>query len=327
MNNKPILNSFDFDGDEPIIGMSSESKEVQRAINKLSNTGLNLMIIGEAGTGKKFLTQKIFNQTTRYNSSFVRIDCAALGKTIDFKDLYGESTETNQALKTSIGLLERSNNGILLLENIGLMNYEYQEEFLRILKDKTIRALGSNKNIKVDFRIISTAEGDLLQKVETGQFKRELYIRLKALVLKLPPLRERKQDIPQLFNYFLKKYSNKNGFKNGAISSEIFESILAYHWKGNIGELRTAAKNLITKSSNGELEVENLPFRVEKHPFEFLEPERFKQVVKEVQIYLIEKALRKFNGNQVKTAVYLNIPEATLRFKIKTYQISRHYKN
>ena len=313
----------DFAGDEPIVGISPAAKKLSRVVEKLSKTNHHVLLIGETGSGRKFITQKIFHQSREYNKNLVSIDCATLGKTIQYNDLYGESNEEKQASLTSIGLLEKANNGILLLENVGSMNYEFQDEFLRLLRDKTIRKIGDNKSIVLDIRVFTTAENDILQKVESGKFRRELYLLLSALVVLVPPLRERKQDIPSLFSFFHEKFGNENGTKKAAISEDIFDSLLEYTWKGNIGELKTSIQNMVAMSPAGELSAEYLPFRIKKHPLDFLDPQRFRSIIPEVQIFLIRKALRKTNGHQVNAAKLLGLPEPTLRFKMKKFHIPR----
>jgi len=323
MDNRNKTNDFDFVQEEPIIGNSPEAKRLRRAVKKLAKVDSNVLIIGETGIGKELAARHIFHLSRRYNKAFVKINCAALGKTIDKKDLYGQDTEGDQAVMRSIGLLEKANKGILFLDNIGDMSPEYQDEFLRVLRDNLIRRVGSDQSILVDMRIVSTSDRDLMPDVETGKFRKELYFLLNSVTLIIPPLRERKQDIPELFSYFLKKHCDQEGKEEPAVQSEIFESILEYDWKGNIRELENTVQNLVMMSPEGELSPEFLPFRIKKHPFEFLEPRNLKRVISEIEIYLIKKALNKFGGNQVKAAKLLGIPEATLRFKMKKYNIPK----
>jgi DNA-binding NtrC family response regulator len=313
MEDKNNPSITDFTGDEPIIGVSPTAFRLKRKVEKLSNTNHNVLIIGEPGTGRKFLAQKVFNQSKEYNQVIIKIDCAELGKTIYFADLYGEGKQT--------GLLEKANNGILLLENIDMMNFEFQDEFLRILKDYTIRRVGDNKTINLHMRVISTAENDLLQKIDSGKFRIDLYLLISTLVVSIPPIRNRKQDIPSLFDYFQEKFSKEVGVEKAAVSEEVFNSLLAYDWKGNVAELKESIKKLVTMSPKGELSAEFLPYRKEKHPFDFIEPQRFRSVIPEVQTFLIKKALSKTNGNQVNAAKLLGLPEPTFRFKMRKFRL------
>ena len=303
--------------DDLIVGSSPEARRLRRAVKKLGKIDSNVLIVGETGTGKEFIARQIYNLSPRQNNAFVEINCAALGKTIDIKDLFGDEADG------SVGLLEKADKGILFLDNIGDMNSEYQDEFLRLLRERKFKKVDGRDNIEIEMRIISTSDTDLNHDIESGKFKKELYYLLNTLTLPIPPLRERKQDIPELFSYFLKKYCEEEGKEEPAVQSEIFESILEYDWKGNVRELENTVKNLLMMSPEGELSPEFLPFRIKKHPLDFLEPRNLKGVISEIEVYLIKKALKKYGGNQVKAAKLLGVPEATLRFKMKKYAIPK----
>lgn len=319
MRPKTTKNQVNVEPEVPIVGSSPEAKRLRRAVKKLAKIDSNILIIGETGTGKEFIARQIYLQSPRQPHAFVTINCAALGKTIETKELYGVDTEENQ----TASLLEQANKGVLFLDNVGDMNAEYQEEFLRVLRDKKFRKASGRENIEVDIRIISTSDRILSSEVESGKFKKDLYYLLNTLTLPIPPLRERKQDIPELFSYFLKKYCEQERREEPAVHSEIFESVLEYEWKGNVRELENTVQNLLIMSPEGDLSPEFLPFRIKRHPLDFLEPKNLKGVISEIEIYLIKKALGKFGGNQVKAAKLLGIPEATLRFKMKKYAIPK----
>jgi two-component system response regulator AtoC len=308
---------------EPIVGSSPEARRLRRAVKRLSKIDSNIFVIGETGTGKEFIARHIHNQSSRRNQEFVVLNCAALGTTIDRKVLFGEKSEGDRTAAKNIGLLEKASNGILYLDNVCDMSLEYQDEFLRIMRDRKIKQVGGSEPIEVELRIVSTADHDLGPEIERGKFRKELYFLLNALTLAIPPLRERKQDIPEMFSYFLKKYCDQEGKDEPAVQSDIFESILEYDWKGNVRELQNTVQNLIMMSPEGELSAEFLPFKIKRHPLDFLEPRNLKGVISDIEIYLIRKALGKFGGNQVKAAKLLGIPEATLRFKMKKYAIPR----
>jgi len=309
--------------DEPIIGTSPEAKRMRRALKKLAKIDSNVLIHGEPGVGKEFLARHIHMSSARRNRSFVRINCGSLGKTIDQKTLFGEELEGDSAVTRTVGLLEKAHKGVLYLDNISKLNQEFQEELLSVLGDGKFRKIGGRTSIDLDVRVISTDEEDVTALVERGVFSRELYHILNALTLRIPSLREHKQDVPELFNYFLNKFSAENNRELPPIDAEIFESILEYDWKGNVKELENTVQNLVVMSPEGELSSEFLPFKIKKHPFDFLEPRNLKGIVSDVEIYLIKKALNKFGGNQVKAAKLLGIPEATLRFKMKKYGLPK----
>lgn len=309
--------------EDDIVGSSPDAKRLRRAIKRLSKVDGNILIMGETGSGKEFLARQIYINSNRRNRGFVEINCAAIDKTIEKRDIYGEDTEKDQAMMRTIGLLEKANRGILFLDNISEMNSDFQYELLQILRDKKFRRLGGKENINLDIRIISTTDHDMNSDIESGKFRKDLYFLLNTLSIQIPPLRERKQDIPEFFVYFLKKFCVDSNKEVPAVSSEIFESILEYEWRGNIRELENTAYNLIMMSPEGELSPEFLPFKIKRHPLDFLEPRNLKGIVSEVETHLIRKSLQKYGGNQVKAARVLGIPEATLRFKMKKYSIPK----
>ncbi len=317
MNDRKV----DTNQEETILGSSPIAKNLNKAVTKLGALDNNVFIFGERGTGKEFIARQIYMQSSRRKRNFVVIECAALGKTISNKDLYGEGLEGDQAVKRTVGLLEKANKGVLFLDKIEYLSSEYQEEFLRLIRDKKFRRLNETENIDIDVRIIAVSDRDLKHDLETGKFKKELFYLVNTYTLYIPPLRERKQDIPELFAYFLKRCCEVENREEPSVPSEIFESLLEYDWKGNVGELESTVQNLVAMSHQDTLSADFLPFRIKKHPLDFLEPTNLKGVISDIETFLIKKALRKFDGNQVKAAKLLGVPEATLRFKMKKHSI------
>ncbi|MFQ5707165.1 MAG: sigma 54-interacting transcriptional regulator [bacterium] len=306
-----------------IIGNSPEAKRLKRAVKKLSKVDSNLLIVADTGAGKEFIAQQIHANSSRKNRPFVVLNCSALGHTIEKKDLYGEETEEAGTIKRTIGILDKANRGVLFLDNINDTIPEYQFEILQVIREEKYRRIGGKENIALDIRIISACEKDMTPDIESGKFRKDLFYLLKTLTINIPSLRDRKQDIPEYFIYFLKQYCYQQKREIPAVPAELFESILEYDWKGNVRELRNCVENLVMMSPEGELSPEFLPFEIKRHPLDFLEVKNLKGVISEVETYLIKKALGKFAGNQVKAARLLGIPEATLRFKMKKYSISK----
>jgi DNA-binding NtrC family response regulator len=321
MNKKNATDRVEALQDEPISGKSPIARSLQRAMTRLSQIDNNIFIFGETGVGKEHIARHIYLQSLRQKRNFVVLDCSDSGKTINYNELYGEGLEEDQAVIRNIGLIEKANNGVLYLKNIGEMNIEFQEELLRLIRDRKFRRVNAVKNIDLDVRIISASNRDLKQDIESGRFKKELFYLLNTFTLYVPPLRERKQDVPELFTHFLKTFCKQEGREEPAVPAEIFESILEYEWKGNIEELENTVHNLLLMSPSDELSPEYLPFRIKKHPLDFLEPRNLKGTISEIETFIIKKALKKFAGNQVKAAKLLGVPEATLRFKMKKHSI------
>ena len=309
--------------DEQLVGNSPLIKSIKRAIRKLAKIDSNLLIIGETGVGKEFIARQIHLNSARRNRPFVELNCAALGKTIRQRELYGEETTASENPQPVIGLIEKAHRGILFLDNIEDMSPDFQEELLQLVREKRIRRLGGKENLPIDARIIATSLHNLPEELEARGFRKDLFFLLNTLQLAIPPLRERKQDIPELFIYFLKKLCAEQGREVPALPTEMFESIMEYDWRGNVRELENCVQNLLTMSPELQLSADFLPFRIKRHPLDQLEITNLKSVINEVESYLIGKALRKFAGNQVKAARLLGIPEATLRFKIRKHRIPR----
>jgi DNA-binding NtrC family response regulator len=309
--------------DARFIGNSPESKKINRAIKKFSKADSNVLIAGDNGTGKEFIARQIHGFLSGRNRPFVVLNCSALGLTIDKIELFGEETEKDGTIQRTIGILERANRGTLYLKNIEEMPVAFQFELLQVFREQKFRRTGGKETISISIKIISSTVRDLARDIESGKFRKDLYYLLNTLSVKVPPLKERRQDIPELFIYFLKQYCSENGLEIPAVPAEIFESILEYEWKGNIRELKNCVENLVMMSPDGELSTGFLPFEIKRHPLDFLEVKNLKGVISEVETYLIRKALSKFAGNQVKAAKLLGIPEATLRFKMKKYAIPK----
>lgn len=308
---------------DSLIGRSPEIMHLKKVIADVAQNENYVFILGEAGTGKEHTAMQIYELSSRKKYAMVKIDCSELGKSISAKDLYGEASESDPAVAKNIGLLEKANRGVLLLKNIAEMKPEFQEDFLQILRTKKYRRVGAAENTEVDLRVIATSDHDLKHELETDKFKKDLFFLLNTYTLYLPPLRERVQDIPDLFAHFLNKFCEQQGREIPAVPSEIFESMLEYEWKGNVGELENIVQNLVMMSSEEMLSVDALPFRVKKHPYSFLEPKNLKKVMSDIETFVIKKAMSKVGWNQVKAAKLLGIPEATLRFKMKKHSISK----
>lgn len=309
--------------EEYFTGNSPEAKRINRAIKKFSKVDHNILIIGDTGTGKEFTARKIHALSSKEHRPFVKLNCAALGNTINKAGLLGEENAQAGSIQRTIGYLEKANHGILQLANIDELHAEFQFELLQVIRERKFRRIGGVENIQLDVRFISTSTKDMEEDIESGRFRKDLYYQLNSLSIKIPSLKERKQDIPELFVYFLKKHCCAQDLEIPAVPAEIFESILEYDWKGNIRELKNCVENLVMMSPKGELSPEYLPFEIKRHPLDFLEVKNLKGVISEVETYLIKKALVKFAGNQVKAARLLGIPEATLRFKMKKYSIPK----
>jgi len=306
---------------QPVVGMSLEAKQLNRIIKKVARTDEPVLLVGDVGTGKTFCAESIHALSTRKEQPFVRVNCAALGNTICMNDFLGrgDSSPDNAGLP----LVRQAKKGVLFLENIADLSADFQSVLTGIIAERKYTPVGLSKGRSVEFRIIAATAVELADTLKEGGFQKKLFTLLTPRTVRLPPLRDRRQDVPELLLFFLKQYCESNQLQIPAVPAEIFEYMLAYDWKGNVRELKNCVETLVMMSPPGELCLDYLPFKVQRHPLDCLDVRDLNGATSAVEVYLIRKALEKFAGNQVKAARQLGLPEATLRFKIKKYAIAK----
>jgi len=310
---------------DQFIGSSPEARRINRATRRFASIEKNILMMGDHGTGKEFCARLIHAFSRRRSAPFVMLDCEEFGRTLNRAILLGEEREVAGAIQRNIGIFEKANRGVLFLKNLHRTPQDFQFTMTQVLAEGKFRREGGKENIPLQVRVISASDLSIDREIVQNNFRKDLYYMLKPLAIHFPSLRTRKQDIPELMLFFLKRFCFQNNQEIPAIPAEMFESILEYDWPGNIRELRDCVENLVTMSPPGALSTKYLPFEIKRHPFDFLEIRNLNRVVKEVETYLIGKALNRFAGNQVKAARQLGIPEATLRFKIRKYAIQRDF--
>ena len=304
-----------------LVGHSTAMKVAQKIIHEVSKTGQPLLILGPPGSGKHLAARLVHEKSEGKSRPFIRLNGAALAQSLDHSDLFGASQEEGGQIVRRLGLLEQAAGGTLYLENLHEMPPTYQTFFLNLLSMGQARPPRGDTPFADDFRIIASAPDE--EALSASGFRRDLLNLLKVFTLRLPPLSKRREDIPHLFTYFLETFCQEVGIEPPAIPQEIFDSIMAYAWQGNVAELKTAVKNLILLSPEGRLYAEYLPFEVRQHPFAVLEDKELPAALSEVERYLIHKALQRFAGNQTRAAHHLNISEAALRYKMRKYGLSK----
>lgn len=303
-----------------IIGQSPQIMNIKRMIKDIAKTNENALIIGEVGSGKKFVAHEIHQRSTQKRKSFIVLNCSAVGDTITDTDIYGEHLEHPRGIQRKIGLLEQANRGILFLENIDELEPEFQHKFFNVLKENKFRRPGEDTSVEVDLRVFAATSDEKLLKKDT--FRKDFLSILNTFTVQIPPLRSHRQDIPVLFTHFLEQYCEELNREIPPVSSDIFESLMEYEWSGNVHELKKTVRNLVHMSPEGELSIHYLPFEIKKHPFEFLEGQELPEAVGELEKYLIKKALGRFAGNQSRAAHALNVSETTLRYKMRKYSLA-----
>jgi DNA-binding NtrC family response regulator len=247
----PSLSSFSTPPD--LVGQSPRLRHVQRMVDKLANGRWPALILGETGTGKEVVARSIHAANPAGN--FVTIDCSAFVGPLMESELFGHRRGAfTGADRDKVGLIEAADGGTAFFDEIGEMPLDLQAKLLRVLQEKEFRPLGSTVTRRSDFRIIAATNRDLAKEVEKGTFRQDLYYRLNVVTLRLPPLRERREDIPALLQHFLKKYGSNHSF-----TQEALETALAYDWPGNVRELENSIQHMVAIHTGPILQARDLP--------------------------------------------------------------------
>ncbi len=311
-------------GLDKIIGNSQVIKELKRKISTVASSESTILITGESGTGKELVARALHNESNRADKPFVAVNCAAIPDSLLESELFGYSKGafTGANPKGKIGKIELANEGTLFLDEVGDMPLYMQAKVLRVLEDKSIVKLGDLEEKLLNIRIIAATNKNLEEMIKENTFREDLYYRLNVIPINIKPLRERKEDIRNLFLYFLKKYSNIFNKEVGAIDKDIWTYLYAYDWPGNIRELENTAEYSVNMLKNDEvISIEHLPSKilVSRKP-----DTEIKITLDDVERQLIEEYLNTYGlslEGKKKAAEKLGISIATLYRKIKKYNI------
>lgn len=313
-------------GFDKIIGNSKVMQELYDLIVKVAETDVNVLITGETGTGKDLVARAIHLHSNRRNGPFITVNCAALPLTLLESELFGyEKGAFTGALQRKLGRFELAQGGTLFLDEIGEMELPLQAKLLRVIQEKEFERIGGLKTIHSDVRIISATNRDLQKTIEEKKFREDLYYRLNVVEIRVPPLRERKDDIPALVSYFVKNINEKFGFDIERISPSAFQVLLEYDWPGNVRELKNVLEHAAVLSNKRSIELKDLPLYLQKYSNtaldrmpEIAELENHKPEIQDTnnkEFY--QKLLAKNRWNITKTAQELKISRKTLYKKLK----------
>jgi two-component system response regulator HydG len=278
--------------------------------------------VGESGTGKELIARAIHYNGPRKNNPFVVLNSAAISESLLESELFGhEKGAFTGALHQRKGKFEYANNGSLFLDEIGDMPLTTQAKLLRLIEDGRIVRIGSNESVKIDVRIIAATNKDLGELVKEGKFREDLYFRFNVICLRLPPLRERQEDIFLLMDTFIKEFSKKNGKNIKDISPEARKILFRYDWPGNVRELRNCIESMIVFNQNGVLDMDDMPEHIYKSNRPALTGPVFPVGVTldEMEKELMKNTLAYVGGNRGETAKILGIGERTLYRKLEKY--------
>ncbi|WP_097027562.1 sigma-54-dependent transcriptional regulator [Clostridium peptidivorans] len=308
-----------------IIGSSSKMKEVFNLIDRVKDVNINVFITGESGTGKELVARAIHFNAKRKDKAFNVINCSAIPDNLLESELFGyKKGAFTGATEDRKGIIELSNEGTLFLDEIGDMDINLQTKLLRVIQDREIRPVGSNKIIKVDVRFISATNKNLKEEVKRGNFRQDLFYRLNVINIELPPLRERMEDIPEIIEYFIKKYSNQFEKAIKGITAGALQALERYKFNGNVRELQNILERAVVLTRDEYIDKEDLPPEIfERENILLLKdhliPIYVGEDMKTIEKKVIEYNLKKFKQNRKNTAEALGISERNLRYKIKEY--------
>jgi two-component system response regulator HydG len=303
-----------------LIGVSPKMQRVYRLIEKVSQHNYPVLILGESGTGKELVARSIHFSGIRKAKPFVPVDCSALVPTLIEAELFGYVKGAfTGAARAKPGLMEVAENGTLFLDEIGDLPVDLQAKLLRALQEKEIRPVGSTECVSLALRVIAATNRDLEAAVRQGGFRQDLFFRLNVVQIKLPPLRERKSDIPILVNSFLEKYSEANG-KTRTISEDAMSRLIVWDWPGNVRELENVIERAIALGSGPILHVGDLPSNLRHASGERLPQNDEVLPLEELERRAILGALREAGGDKLIAARLLGIGKTTLYRKLKQYE-------
>lgn len=304
-----------------IEGVSPASKKLSKFINLVAPTDMSVLIMGESGTGKEVVAKLIHLKSDRRNKPFIAVDCGAIPKEIASSEFFGHIKGSfTGAITDKKGHFEEANGGTIFLDEVGNLSYENQIQLLRALQERRIKPIGSSKEIEVDIRVLAATNEDLLEAVNKGDFREDLYHRLNEFAIKVPSLSERKDDLMIFASYFLEKaneklHKNVQGFTERAV-----QKMLNYNWGGNLRELSNVVKRATLLTTTDYISENELPDFVMSETRHF-PTERFSFSTKENERELIIGALHETNNNKTEAAKLLGFTRKTLYNKLKAYNI------
>ena len=325
-----VLSQYGYDN---MIGRGEGMKRVFEIISTVSNRDTTILIQGESGTGKELTAGAIHYNSNRKDGPFIKVSCAALNKEILESELFGhEKGSFTGAIKTRRGRFELADGGTIFLDDVDDIPLEMQVKLLRVLQEREFERVGGEETIPVNVRVICATKKDLKKLVQEGSFREDLYYRLHVVTIHLPPLRERKEDIPLLVTYFIKKYATQQRVSVNSISQEALNLLMLYNWHGNIRELENVIEHAVTFCTSDVIIPKNLPrnltegetpsgiFPIELSTIDSID---LQETLSEAERKLLLWAYQKTNGNQVRMSEILRIPRTTLQNKLVKYNITK----
>lgn len=315
-------------GFEGIVGHSKGLLHVLNQAARVSQRDATILVQGETGTGKELVARAIHQNSRRKNQPFVSINCGAIPRDLVESELFGYVKGAfTGAVANKTGRIESADGGTLFLDEVGELPLDAQVKLLRVLQEGELTKLGAVSSMRVDIRVIAATHRTLSAMVEDGMFREDLYYRLAVVPLTIPPLRERKEDIPELIETLFQRAKDRHGMENARLSPVVHQKLISYRWPGNVRQLENVIERLLVLSSSDVITVEDLPEELSAprgNAAAFLWPDLPEDGIslEAIERDLISRALDKFGGNQTQTARYLDISRRTLIYRMDKHGLS-----
>ncbi|MEW6067138.1 MAG: sigma 54-interacting transcriptional regulator [Nitrospirota bacterium] len=305
-----------------IIGTSDRMQEIFEAVYRVADSRATAILYGESGTGKELIAKAIHYMGPRAKLPFIKFNCASIPEGLIESELFGhERGAFTGAISARKGKFELAHTGTMLLDEVGDLPLNLQPKILRVLQEREFERVGGEKTIKVDVRLIAATSRNLEDLVSRGKFREDLFYRLNVVPIFMPPLRERKEDIPLLVEFFLKRFNKENN-KDMAISPDALKVLIDYHWPGNVRELENTIERLVVMSGKNIIKPSDLPINLKlPSPNEVFQKESLKAGIEDIEKSSILEALEKCGGVQAKAARLLGLTPRQIGYKMKKYNI------
>jgi two-component system response regulator AtoC len=312
---------------EEMLAKSPPMQAIFKTVAKIADYKTTALVTGESGVGKELIARAIHRRSSRRGGPFIAVNCGAIPETLLESELFGyKKGAFTDATTDRIGLFEQANHGTLLLDEIGELPLPLQVKLLRVLQEETLRRLGDTRDIKVDVRILAATHRDLAAETKAGRFREDLYYRINVLPIAIPPLRERREDVPLLIDHFVARNNARFGTHIHGVDTEGRRLLMEYPWPGNVRELENTIERAMVLAEKDTIGADDLPERIReaKDPIQLhltsgeLSIKKTARVIEEI---LIRRALQKTKGNRTRAAEVLEISHRALLYKIKDYHI------
>jgi two-component system nitrogen regulation response regulator NtrX len=323
-----------------LVGQSPALRNVLEAVTRAAPTNATVLLLGESGVGKELVARTIHRNSPRASQRFVQVNCAAIPEELIESELFGhEKGSFTGATEKQVGKFEQADRGTIFLDEVGDMSQKTQAKVLRVLQEQEVERLGSARTIKVDVRVIAATNKNLEEGIERGEFREDLFFRLNVIPIVVPPLRERREDIPRLVQHFAKRTADEHNLKPKRFDSSAMDALQRYRWRGNIRELRNTVERLLIMTPTEIVRVEDLPSEIRSGESPRPAPEsdrpagnsdspaagpgtlrEFKDAAE--RAYLVQK-LRENNWNISRTAELIDTPRSNLYKKLEQYGIKQ----